>query len=124
MRGELRPPQASKENQLRKNVSESNRGQPGCPMLVFSELVNLRYLASPRIKLLSSDEALASKVLRGARPKVRSIVFRIESVSCWLWSTKPRLAKGPITFAGTRDPSPKIPFLVGGETWSQRPPCS
>ena len=43
----------------------------------------------------------------GARPQRVSIIFRIEVVSYWVWSTKPFLANGEMTIVGTRVPGPQ-----------------
>ena len=88
----------------------------GCPwsFLPFG-FTYQSYSSSWGRKLFFSDVAWASSALSGSSPKRSSIVLRIESVSYCMWSTKRRLASGPMMIAGTRVPSPQMP-VTGGVT--------
>src|SRR5262249_48823637 len=66
---------------------------------------------------------LASRVPSGGRFQRVSMNFKIEVVSYWVWSMKPRLANGEMISVGTRRPGPHS-SITGGGTWSQNPPCS
>ena len=65
----------------------------------------------------SRSPATRSRVASGRSPWTRSIKRRTEENSSGAESTKPRLAHGEITMAGTRGPRPNR-STWGGATWS------